>query len=485
MQNPDPIRYPSPELSSNNTVRMGDSVFGLTGNVRFSRGTGGSGDEAYRLQPTVEPAFVANNNRDDEPADVGGDIKVASVNVLNYFNDLDDGTGQCFPSFTEEDCRGADSVLEFERQSEKLVTALSTIDADVVGLQELENDYPDGIDSSIAELVARLNAAGTASCSNYAYADTRGSARAGDDAIAVGIIYCTDTVALTEGTTVEFLDDSNLPDGFRAPIFSGDATNRAPLAATFTALDGGATFTVAVNHYKSKGDSGLDDEGSSCLIDPVLDPNCDQGDGAGFWDERRTDASAALLAWLDTDPTGGGDARQGTFILGDLNSYLNEDPVIALESGGFRNIAREFVDPYTFVFDAQAGTLDYVMVNNGFEGTVTGSTIWHANADEPDALDYNLNFGRNPNLFDGSIPFRASDHDSFIVGVEFAPVAPLRCDVDGNGQIDRGDISGILGRRNQPASGADDPADADGDGVITVLDARQCVSQCTNARCAP
>ncbi len=60
-----------------------------------------------------------------------------------------------------------------------------------------------------------------------------------------------------------------------------------------------------------------------------------------------------------------------------------------------------------------------------------------------------------------------------------------RCDVDANGGVDIFDIRAIMGRRNQPASGPDDPADADGNGIINANDARQCVLQCDNSRCAP
>ena len=59
------------------------------------------------------------------------------------------------------------------------------------------------------------------------------------------------------------------------------------------------------------------------------------------------------------------------------------------------------------------------------------------------------------------------------------------CDVDADGDVDRSDVFAIMAARNTPASGPDDPRDADGNGVITVLDARQCVVQCTNPRCAP
>lgn len=59
-----------------------------------------------------------------------------------------------------------------------------------------------------------------------------------------------------------------------------------------------------------------------------------------------------------------------------------------------------------------------------------------------------------------------------------------RCDVDGNSIVDRLDIRAIMARRNLPATGPDDPADADGNGIIDANDARQCVLQCTFARCA-
>jgi hypothetical protein len=61
---------------------------------------------------------------------------------------------------------------------------------------------------------------------------------------------------------------------------------------------------------------------------------------------------------------------------------------------------------------------------------------------------------------------------------------PLLCDIDGDGDRDRNDISLILAARGNPA-GPDDPRDADGDEMITVTDAKICISRCTNPRCAP
>jgi len=58
------------------------------------------------------------------------------------------------------------------------------------------------------------------------------------------------------------------------------------------------------------------------------------------------------------------------------------------------------------------------------------------------------------------------------------------CDVDTDGDVDRLDLSLIIGARKTSASGPTDPRDADGDGTITVLDARTCVRHCTLPRCA-
>ena len=74
-----------------------------------------------------------------------------------------------------QDCRGADSALELERQRTKMLAALSAIDADVFGFMEMENTP--GVEP-LADIVAGLP--------GYAYVDT---GVIGTDAIRVGIIY--------------------------------------------------------------------------------------------------------------------------------------------------------------------------------------------------------------------------------------------------------------------------------------------------------
>lgn len=57
------------------------------------------------------------------------------------------------------------------------------------------------------------------------------------------------------------------------------------------------------------------------------------------------------------------------------------------------------------------------------------------------------------------------------------------CDLNGDNKIDRSDIGIIFAGHGQQAPG--DPRDIDGDGWITVRDARMCTLRCTNLNCAP
>lgn len=57
------------------------------------------------------------------------------------------------------------------------------------------------------------------------------------------------------------------------------------------------------------------------------------------------------------------------------------------------------------------------------------------------------------------------------------------CDVDADGDIDRQDLLLIVSARDKPASGPNDPRDANADGTITLPDARICVRQCNLPDC--
>ena len=115
-QNIDPTRHPLGGLTATNTLRSGYTTEGLTGvfDERFS---------TYRVQPVGPVPFNATNPRTAAPEDVGGNLRVASFNVLNLFNGNgthQEGAAGGFPT-----SRGANSLFEFDRQIAKEVSALA------------------------------------------------------------------------------------------------------------------------------------------------------------------------------------------------------------------------------------------------------------------------------------------------------------------------------------------------------------------------
>ena len=130
-------------------------------------GNSASGN-AYRVRPVHALGgylnFAPTNPRPTSAPDVGGTLRVAGMNLLNYFNTFDgipDTVDNCtngvFGAAT--DCRGADTPAEFDRQWPKTVSAIVNTEADVVGLVELENDGygPTSAlaDNTIIELINR------------------------------------------------------------------------------------------------------------------------------------------------------------------------------------------------------------------------------------------------------------------------------------------------------------------------------------------
>ena len=383
-QSPDDIHYLDAGNTADYSIRTGDRLTGLVGNLRYSRGSGRSGDETWRLMPTADPVFESINPRPGAPT-INGSVRVVAYNVLNFFSTIDTGANVCGPR-ANQSCRGADSSAELTRQLGKIVTALTMLDADIIGLIELENNSS----TSLSTIVDALNTAlGTAA---YAYVDT-GTIH--DDAIKTGFIYRVTTVSTSGNFAI--LDRS-------VDSRYNDAHNRPALAQTFTVDATGAALTIVVNHFKSKG--------SPCDTDG--DPNL--GDGQGNCNITRTNAAAALADWVGGDPTGSGDAD--FLIIGDLNAYTREDPLAAFESAGFTSLLGNASNPYTYLFDGQAGALDHAVATSSLAPQVVGTTVWHINADEPALLDYNLENRRDPALFDANTPYRSSDHDPVIIGLD-------------------------------------------------------------------
>jgi predicted extracellular nuclease len=411
-QNPTILRHPNGlPFTLDNLFRGGDEVANTVGVLGFDF-------SLYRVYPTGPADYTPSNPRPAEPEDVDGRLVVAAMNTLNFFitpdaiqddsanNPADDVCG----GNANLECRGWDSnqANEFTRQRNKLLQALAGLDADVLGLNELENTP--GVEP-LESIVTGLN--GLPGADTYAYVDT---GTIGTDAIKVGLIYKSDVVTP--------VGDFAILDSSVDPRFV-DTRSRPALAQSFMENATHEVFTVVVNHLKSKGDSGL---ALLCAGDPGFSPDCDQGDGQGYWSYARAQAAEALVDWLATDPTGSGDPD--FLIVGDLNSYAKEDTLDEIHQGAddvagtgddWTNLIERFIGTYaySYVFDGMAGYLDDALANASLNRQVTGAAEWHINADEPDVLDYDTSFkpGAQDALYEPN-QYRTSDHDPVLVGLD-------------------------------------------------------------------
>ena len=436
-QNLDDIPFPVGGLSHNNPLRLGDSVEALEGVLHYAFG-------AYNLIPVGDIQTVRTNPRIAAPQlNAIGDVKVASFNVLNYFN------GPEFPT-----PRGADSVAEFERQKAKTIAAIVAMNADVLGLVEIENDGYSS-ESAIATLVDSVNA--ELGSDEYSYVALE--SQLGGDEIAVGIIYKPAVVSL-QGNPVT---SSNAPF---------DYGNRQPLLQSFSVNSNGEDFTLAINHFKSKGSCGS-----------ATGNNADLGDGQGCWNELRTQAAQGIISLVEQNSDILSDR---VIVMGDLNAYAKEEPILALEEAGYSNLVNFFDgdSAYSYSFGGEMGYLDHALSSPSLTEYVVDATVWHINADEPRVFDYNVEFKSETQLssYYGADAYRSSDHDPVVVVLNF-PEEVTVGDFDGDNDVDYNDIMAFYQLFLQGQATAES-YDFNGDGQISFFDIQALMAMCTRANCA-
>jgi len=381
-QNPNPIPFVGP---GDSTIRLGDSVANLSGVMHFGFGT-------YRIETNTAPSFTALNPRPAAPDPVGGTVKVASYNVLNLFAT----TGG----------RGASNATELTRQLGKLIPSLVALDADVIGLVEIEKGAAATPDAAVNLLVAELNAvlgAGTyAAVATPAAVYDPVNPVGTDTEIKSGMIYRTAKV-MPVGAP---LTDTVAPVG---------TYSRAPIAQMFREIATGEQFSVVVNHLRSK----------SCTGSPAGE-DADESTGQGCYNARRRDQVLKMVDFVNAslipvDPD--------VVVVGDFNSYSQDDPIDALRAAGLVDLIEAFVPAasrYTFQFESEVGLLDHAFVTPSLASKATGSTVWHINSDEPFIFDYNTEFKTDDRYY--PTPYHSADHDPVLLGFQFTnrPVAGIQ-----------------------------------------------------------
>lgn len=428
-------------------IRIGDTVTNLEGVIGYSF-------HDYRLVATnalVASDFVREQDRTAAPKVFEGtNLKVASFNVLNYFTsasaiggDLNVTCDDQADADASNGCnRGAKDAAEFALQQAKIVNALTAIDADIVGLMEVENNGF-GDNGALANLVAELNAQFADSADHYAYvipaeADLTEGAFLGSDAIQVALIYRPARVELKGDARVIRMPEQHISgENPQGEIRQLDKFQRDSLMQTFS-LNHGETLSVAVSHFKSKG--------SGCYEDWV----------AGEFDDDPADlqgrCNAFRVSAAETLGNALADVKGDVIALGDFNAYAKEDPIrlltdydadtakrkivtaagtsvagvtldeTAREVGdgfGYINLASEVLgdEAFSYTFDGELGSLDHALGNASVLKKVTGIEDWHINSVESSLFEYPSRF--TGDLVKSTNPYSSSDHDPVIVSLRY------------------------------------------------------------------
>lgn len=403
-----------PYVSLENPVRVGAAATFTAPVVVDYR------NNAWKLNPTL-PLDAANpagypatfeNDRTAAPEGLGeADVTVASFNVLNYFTTLGADTATCEPYSdrtgdpvtVREGCdqRGAWDPEDLQRQQDKIVAAINALDADVVGLMEIENSARvDGDpDEALGTLVEALNAA--AGAGTWAFVPSSAELPAADqlDTITNALIYrpaAVETVGDARALGTQSGDDQAF----------GNA--REPIGQAFAPVEGGEPLFVVVNHFKSKGSAG------------PWPGDADTGDGQGASNESRVRQAEALRDWV---PTVQGDA-EAVALVGDFNAYTQEDPLQVLYGAGYTDAGTALdAGEYSYSFSGLSGSLDHVLLNDAALERATGADIWNINAGESVALEYSRH-NTHGTLFYANDAYRSSDHDPVLVGLSAGDAEP-------------------------------------------------------------
>ncbi|HTV21894.1 MAG TPA: endonuclease/exonuclease/phosphatase family protein [Polyangiaceae bacterium] len=338
-----PAKDRGPDAASP-VLRLGAQLDHLSGVLRVE----GEARELLSAQAPPWPVVIPA----PPPRPAGSRLRLVALNLHNYF--VDRGG------------RGAQSEAELERQRDKLVAALSALDADVLALTELENRGTE----SLAHLLDGLDRALPGSA-RYAFEEGP-SPIAG--VLRAGIAF---RPARVRSRGAAWFSDT---PGFRRP----------PLFQSFEAE--GVAFTLGVVHLASK---LCDDE-----------PEVVSPEGCGD-DTRRREAALLLDA---ARRLGAAAPLEPVLLMGDFNADTRESPLELLSQGGFDDLLSKLPAPdrYSYVFDARASLLDHALAPRQWAASVRGAAIWHINADEP----------RQSSDADGSSsadPRRSSDHDPIVI----------------------------------------------------------------------
>ena len=205
-----------------------------------------------------------------------------------------------------------------------------------------------------------------------------------------------------------------------APQPSPTRASRWPRRSSPRAARSAQPFVVIVNHFKSKGSGPTRTRRRPTARAPPTPP--------GSRRRKRW--------WTFADSAGRAAAPSKVFLTGDFNSYTKEDPIQVLYDAGYTDLGVQATGEYTLHLRRHGRLARPRVRQRRARAKVTGADVWNINSvsrSPTSTAAYNY----NATDFYAPDPFRASDHDPIIVGLDM--------------EKDRGNKALVPRRTNRPS----------------------------------
>ena len=306
-----------------------------------------------KLVTGATPKFT-NNKPEPKPKMAKGGLLVCAANIQNYFYDLG---GYAQRKTTKE---------QQALQTQKICKAFKQTDADIYALCEIQKG-----DSAAQMLVDAMNK--MAKKNLYAYVSHGWT---NSDMISCGYIYRTDKVKPYGEMQYAYQDTTS---HYRYRL----------MACGFEQLTSGEKFVLNINHLRSKRGTGAESN------------------------EKRMANVDSLLVMLDKIKQEQVFGDSDVLLVGDYNSYTQEEPIQTLVRAGYADmVMRDDSTGYSYVYHSEAGYLDRVFASESMAKQVKQVAVYHLNAD----YFYSRGFKRG---LDDTM-FRYADHDPILIRVELS-----------------------------------------------------------------
>jgi predicted extracellular nuclease len=290
------------------------------------------------------------------------ELTVATFNLENYFDDVDDPSLTAAPLLS-----GAELSLRQQKIAHAVAAHLGC--PTLLAVQEVEN-------RALLEMIAEQTEAACGFRYAVAHADTP-DARGIDTALLVdagraSVTHMHLAQACTSLETDTFAPEAACTDG-QQPLFS-----RPPLVVALTVDE--QPITIVVNHLKSK--RGGERETEALRV------------------AQAEQVNALATTLLQDDP------EAAVLVLGDFNDYELSPTIAALTQGGsLQSLLAEVppADRYSYVYGGVAQLIDGLFASPALAARLITATILHVNADYPAAMALDVS--------PAGIGHRSSDHD--------------------------------------------------------------------------